>query len=179
VNVIKALPYQIGPQFQDTGLPSFLSGARDGMISSWSSDGNCLGSQGAHRNSVNCMSELQSLDNHSDASVGENPNLITAGADQLVKVWDIRRLKLVSEFTAPNVVKVAWFHSNVVVGTSTGQMMVWEQANPTIASEPNSSSSSWTCRELTPHSQMCTDIVSNRHCVASSSKSGQIYRWSI
>jgi serine/threonine protein kinase/WD40 repeat protein len=179
VNVIKALPNQSGPQFQDTGLPSFVSGARDGMISSWASDGNCLGSQGAHRNSVNCMSEFQSLDNNSERAVTENPNFITAGADQLVKIWDTKRLKLLSEFTAANVVKVAWFHSSVVVGTSTGQMTIWEvNTSGGATSSEQSAVSPWTGRELTAHSQMCTDIVSDRHCVISSSKSGQIYRWS-
>jgi hypothetical protein len=76
-------------------------------------------------------------------------------------------------------VKVAWFHSSVVVGTSTGQMTIWEMSTSGGAtSSEQSSVSPWTGRELTAHSQMCTDIVSDRHCVISSSKSGQIYRWS-
>lgn len=183
VNIIKAFPEKVG---HDDNLPSFLSGARDGMINSWASDGNCLGSQGAHRNSVNCMSEIQhfvsggTLDQqHPPSTI---PHLITGGADNLVKIWDAKRMKLATQFTCANVVKVAWFHTNVVVGTSTGQMMLWEINIPSSAEATSSlfsSSSQWTCKELTVHSQMCTDLVSNQHCAISSSKSGQIYRWSV
>jgi WD40 repeat protein len=199
VNIIKALPNQPGPQSQDgSSFPSFLSGARDGMINSWTSDGNCLGSQGAHRNSVNCMSEIQSLLSGGGVSDQQQqpppttPHLITGGADNLVKIWDAKRMKLLTQFTCANVVKVAWFHTNVVVGTSTGQMMLWEinlpsssaEATPAAAAVTSSSSlfsssTQWTSKELTGHSQMCTDLVSNQHCAISSAKSGQIYRWSV
>ena len=69
-------------------LPSFISGARDGMINSWSVDGTCVNSQGAHRNSINCMSDVQSSDNCFDNSVLENPGIITSGGDNIVKVWE-------------------------------------------------------------------------------------------
>lgn len=171
VNVIKALPDQTGPQIQDRGLPSFISGARDGMINIWTNNGDCLSSQGAHRNSVNCMSEIQSADNTIDRSILENPNIITSGADHQVKIWDLKRLKLLTEFTCPNVMKVAWFHSSIITGNSAGQMLLWENTSS------SDNSYNWITHELTAHTQMITDIVSNKYCVISSSKSGQINRW--
>lgn len=172
--MIKALPHHMGLQFQDRGFPSFISGARDGMINIWTTNGDCLGSQGAHRNAVNCMSEIQSSDNITDNTIIDNPNIITSGADNIVKIWDVKRLKLQSEFICSNVMKVAWFHSLIITGNSTGQMLLWE--NTSSSSE---TTSNWTSRELTSHTQMITDIISNKYCVISSSKSGQIYRWTI
>jgi serine/threonine protein kinase/WD40 repeat protein len=187
VNIIKALPIQTTTQSQSqdgSSLPSFLSGARDGMINSWTSEGNCLGSQGAHRNSVNCMSEIHSFLSGGGGLEQQQQVLITGGADNLIKVWDVKRLKLLSQFTCGNVVKVAWFHTKVVVGTSTGQMMLWDPSSSSSSADTSSSSlfsasTQWTSKELTTHSQMCTDIVSNQHCAISSAKSGQIYRWSV
>jgi WD40 repeat protein len=137
-----------------------------------------MGSQGAHRNSVNCLSEIQSPDNCADIPSLENPSLVSSGADNLVKVWDVRKLKVTSEFTVANVSKVAWFHRCVVTGSSTGTMTLWElQDLPTQSTHEHNPARVWTPTELTAHTQTCTDIVSNKHCVASASNTGLILRW--
>ena len=144
VNLLKALPDDFrlparkdivssnGNSSGGGGGSYFLSAARDGIMSLWSSDGTCLASQGAHRTAVTCMSDVQSWQSGGERShkdtVGSasGPCVVTSGMDSIVRVWDVRRMKITSEFSLPHVVKVAWFNQSVVTGSSTGEMYLWD-----------------------------------------------------
>lgn len=151
------------------------------MINMWTADGDCLQSQGAHRMSVNCLSEFQSYDNNVDPSVCSNPSFVSSGGDSSVKVWDSRRLKVISSFTAQSVTKLAWFHHSVITGSSTGAVSCWNLQSNTTDEFPGADSTeqprTWASTELASLPQACTDVVSDKYCVACSSKSGQILRW--
>ena len=176
VNIVKAVP--VDPHNNQRDGPSFVSAARDGMINMWTAEGDCLLSQGAHRHAVNCLSEFQSYDNNIDPSVCSNPSFISSGGDNVVKIWDSRRLKVTSSFNASNVVKTAWFHHGIITGFSSGSICCWDlQTTGGEAAEEADLPRTWTSRVLGTHSHAVTDIVSDKGCVASSSKSGQILRW--
>ena len=158
--------------------PAFVSASRDGMINMWTAEGDCLLSQGAHRHAVNCLSEFQSYDNNVDPSVCSNPSFISSGGDNMVKTWDSRRLKVTSSFNTPNVVKTAWFHQSVITGSSSGSVCCWDLQTPGgEAPQGAEHARTWTSIVLGTHAQAVTDIVTDKSCVASSSKSGQILRW--
>jgi WD40 repeat protein len=176
----------VDPHSCDRDGPCFVSGARDGMISMWTAEGDCLQSTGAHRNAVNCMSEFQSYDNNVNPSVCSNPCFVSSGGDGLVKVWDSRRLRVASSFSAQNIVKVAWFHHCVVTGSSSGAVTCWDQGRGGEDSFPPAPdavgeqvSPVWSPQEIGALSQAVTDLVSDKYCVASASKSGQILRWGV
>jgi serine/threonine protein kinase/WD40 repeat protein len=155
----------------------FLSAARDGIMSLWTSDGTCLASQGAHRTAVTCMSEVQSHSDLKDVMHVSGPCVVTSGMDSMVRVWDIRRMKIASEFSLPHVVKVAWFNQSVITGSSTGEMYIWDYYEEG-GGGGGDDSRKWNARELTHHSHQCSDIVTSKYCVASASKSGKILRYS-
>jgi WD40 repeat protein len=149
----------------------FLSAARDGIMSLWSSDGTCLASQGAHRTAVTCMSDVQSPGDLQDAMHVSGPCVITSGMDNIVRVWDIRRMKIASEFSLPNVIKVAWFNQSVITGSSTGEMYIWDYADEGGGGE---NARNWSQRELTPLSHQCRDIVTSKYCMERATKAGMI-----
>lgn len=183
VGIIKAIP--VDPHNSEQETPCFVSAARDGMINMWTAEGDCLQSTGAHRNAVNCLSEFQSYDNNVDPSVCSNPCFVSSGGDGTVKMWDSKRLRAISSFTAQNIVKVAWFHQSVVTGSANGAVMCWSQRTGGGGADGSGSftdtadryTSEWSPQELGTHTLGVTDIVSDKYCVASASKSGQILRW--
>jgi len=182
VNLLKTLPDDFkAPSRKDVdhggGNGScFLSAARDGIMSLWSSDGSCLASQGAHRTAVTCMSDVQSHSDLKDLLHVSGPCVVTSGMDSIVRVWDVRRMKIASEFSLPNVVKVAWFNQSVITGSSSGEMYIWDFYNE--VGERGETARGWSARELTHHTHQCSDIVTSKYCVASASKSGKILRFS-
>ena len=181
VNLLKTLPDDFKMQSRRRGSDPtvkgpgsfFLSAARDGVLNLWTSDGNCCASQGAHRTAVTCMSDAHSFNDVSSQMSG--PCVITSGMDSIVRIWNIRRVKVVSEFNLPNVVRVAWFNQSVITGTSTGDMYIWDYYDD--GRNDAESSKGWHGRELTHHSHQCSDIVTSKYCVASASKSGKILRY--
>jgi len=180
VNIIKAIPAHGGGQSFARGSPAFMSAARDGIINVWSAEGDCLASHGAHRNSVSCLSEVQSYENSIEPAVCANPGILSSGADGIVKVWDSKRLKCTSEFAAQNIVKVAWFHQSIITGSSSGTLRIWDHYSGSDAdsmTEGREVSKTWVSKDLNNFTQSCTDIATNKYCVASASKSGQIMRW--
>ena len=137
------------------------------------------------------MSDVQSWQSGGERShkdtVGSasGPCVVTSGMDSIVRVWDVRRMKITSEFSLPHVVKVAWFNQSVVTGSSTGEMYLWDyhedspaEAGAGGSGEGDCSSRGWSARELTHHSHQCSDIVTSKYCMASASKSGKILRYS-
>jgi WD40 repeat protein len=180
VNLLKNLPEDFKtPNRKDitssTGT-CFLSAARDGIMSLWSSDGSCLASQGAHRTAVTCMSDVQSHSDLKNTIEVSGPCVITSGMDNIVRLWDVRRMKVATEFSLPNVVKVAWFNQSVITGSSSGEMYVWDYNDE--PGDTDETHTGWSARALTNHSHQCSDIVTSKYCVASSSKSGKILRYS-
>jgi WD40 repeat protein len=171
----------------------------------WNGCGECVGSQPGHRGAANHFSELNTnLNLRMSAMKGSAcglPMMLSAGADNIVKVWNMKKFKCVSEIQIGTVTgpltKAAWVGQSVVTASG-GNIRLWEynkhdcypessemKSNNTIfesrgvSAKPDSSpSSEWRSRGLGSHAQTCTDLISTDQYVASSSKSGQIYRWS-
>ena len=160
----------------------FLSAARDGIMSLWAADGTCLASQGAHRTAVTCMSDVQPPSGDLKALLRvAGPGVVTSGQDGVVRVWDVARMKVASEFSLPNVMKVAWFNQSVVTGSASGEMYVWDYdtgAGAGAEEGGEAASRGWRARALTHHSQQCSAIVTSKYCMASASKSGKILKHS-
>lgn len=129
------------------------------------------------------------------------PMMLSAGADNIVKVWNMKKFKCVSEIQMGTVTgpltKAAWVGQSVVTA-SAGNIRLWEyskhdcypessemkssntifESRGVLAKPDSTSFSEWRSRGLGSHAQTCTDLISTDQYVASSSKSGQIYRWS-
>lgn len=129
------------------------------------------------------------------------PMMLSAGADNIVKVWNMKKFKCVSEIQIGTVTgpltKAAWVGQSVVTASG-GNIRLWDYNKHDCYSEPSEMKSSntifesravsakpdsspfseWGSKILGSHAQTCTDLISTDQYVASSSKSGQIYRWS-
>lgn len=182
---------------------SFLSAGRDSMLNVWTSNGDCISSQVAHRGSANFLSEINYgfTARQNGAPVLLSPLMVSLGADNIIKVWDLKRFKAMAEFASPassgNVSKAVWCGQSLVVSSNTGVVRQYECTTnatatttgamgatgglygETAAAEGGKISMEWTGRELASHTQACTDLISTEHFVASSSRSGQILRWNL
>ena len=121
------------------------------------------------------------------------PMMLSAGADNIVKLWDMRKFKCVSEVqvgaASGPLTKAVWVGQSIVTASG-GNIRLWDyRTDPYPYPESNevrhvclkpdgSPLSEWQSRGLGSHAQPCTDLISTEHFLASSSKSGQIYRWS-
>ena len=180
----------------------------------WNATGDYLGSQPGHRGAINFLSDFNSnLDlrfMQSKYSTVGVPMLLSVGADNIIKIWDMKRFKCVSEIqigsaTGP-LTKAVWVGKSVVTASG-GNIRFWDHKieNLNVSSsesfdknnnsnsngngngaesrgsnktETATSQSEWKSRGLGSHAQTCTDLISTDSYVASSSKSGQIFRWS-
>jgi WD40 repeat protein len=172
VNLLKSIPVDNSNRRNIDGA-TFISAGRDGVLCLWSSGGDCLSSQLAHRGAVNCVSEVRGIANSGRMLYA------SSGNDNLVKLWDAKRLKLECEFSAPSIARICWFHDSLITGSTTGSIRQWENSvyNMQLENAVLSENNEWTARDLTSHSSVCTDIVAGSHFVASASRSGQIIRW--
>ena len=171
----------------------------------WNGCGECVGSQPGHRGAANYFSELNNnLNLRMSAMKGSAfglPMMLSAGADNIVKVWNMKKFKCVSEIQIGTVTgpltKAAWVGQSVVTASG-GNIRLWDYNKHDCYPEPSEMKSSntifesravsakpesspfseWGSKILGSHAQTCTDLISTDQYVASSSKSGQIYRWS-
>eukprot|EP01038_Epipyxis_sp_PR26KG_P014312 gene14312-19196_t len=204
--------------------PCFISGGRDSMLNIWNANGDCIHSQSAHKGSLLFLSDInynyrqynnnnklsaidrlngnnllnQSYNNisSSNSSIIIIPSVISIGSDNSIKVWDMKKYKLMNEITNNNqngnITKAVWTSSqSFITGSSTGAIRLYENNNNNlenniIMDENNNSKINnnngvdpWSYRELTMHNQSCTDLIATESFFASSSRSGQICRWNI
>lgn len=156
---------------------SFITGGRDSMMNLWNSNGTCVGTQAAHRGSVIYLSSINYNVLYKPSIIG-SPCIISAGADCSVKLWDLRRFKLISEIPPSNengnITKVAWCGQSVVTSTNNGTVKIWDYL---VYDDKQDTKGEWLGRDIANHSQASTDLISNRNLVASASKSGQIIVW--
>lgn len=195
VNCLRVLPEMLGSavsqashkeQLRVPGL-SFASAGRDSMINLWTGSGICVGTVPAHRGSVGYLSEVNYNCALKPSSLGA-PCVISAGADCCMKVWDLRRAKLLADVPVPlefgTVTKAAWAGHGIVAVTSSGAVKAWDYPQDTgdggsvaRGAKAEAPPEQWACRDLAQHSQPCTDLISNRFFVAAAAKSGQIFLW--
>jgi WD40 repeat protein len=156
---------------------SIVSAGRDSMVNVWSSNGSCVASQAAHRGSVAFLSELSCCPGASAASAaaasaghgysygcyntrsvfsgggalgaGGHPLMISLGTDGMIKLWDMKRFKCVSEINpspmpvqqpgpggAPGAVavggtftKAVWCPQGFIAGSNSGVVRLYEHTS--------------------------------------------------
>ncbi|KAJ1424279.1 WD40-repeat-containing domain protein, partial [Ochromonadaceae sp. CCMP2298] len=134
----------------ETSRATIISAGRDSMINAWSSSGDCLSSSAAHRGTVACLSEI-AYGGARASYAGGGPLMLSTGLDGMIKLWDMRRFKCVSEISsapsapapAPTLVgmgaqaqaqsqahgnlsKVVWCKRGFVTGSSGGVVRLYE-----------------------------------------------------
>ncbi len=174
--------------------PSFISGGRDCMMNIWTNNGDCMHSQTAHRGAVSFLSEINYnvpvIANAGSTGVGvlgsgsgntpvviAAPMLASIGADNAVRVWDLRKFKPVADLAVPPVnqgivSKAVWSGCNIVTCSSSGAMRLYERVNYA------SGDCEWVGHDMMSHGSPCSDLISAESFVASGAKNGQILRWS-
>lgn len=182
------------------GGPCFVSAGRDSMIHLWSGGGDSIGTQAAHRGSVNYLSEINYNCSYRTSVIGV-PLMLSTGADNTVKVWDLRRFKNLWEIpmlpasSHGSVSKMAWAGQGIITASSSGALRLWNLTSIEAGllgdamgtsekgsgmgkkSRQDELQSEWSGRDLASHTQACTDLLSTKSFVASGSKSGQILIW--
>lgn len=186
VTSLKVAPPSIS--LQSNGL-SFVSAGRDSMLHSWSSSGDCVGSQAAHRGPISCISDIRSGLSYGPTASQGAPLMLSSGADGLTKLWDLRRMKVISEIASAGsgassntVSKIVWLGESFVTSTASGSVLLWNHKSALDDSFGSLSDSlagrnEWTSNSLGEHSFSCTDLIASDNFLACSSKSGVIFRW--
>jgi hypothetical protein len=127
-----------------------VSAGRDSMINIWSASGDCLSSQAAHRGTVSFLSDInysaglsgysyaysaqQGLNTKSvyASPFGNNPLMLSLGADGAIKLWDLKRFKCISEVApsaqAGNSTKAVWCAEGFLTGSNTGAVRLYEHS---------------------------------------------------
>ncbi len=107
--------------------------------------------------------------------------MASLGADNIVKLWDLRRVRIVSEIQSPsaagNVSRAVWSGQSLVVSSSGGLIRQYENMVNLNASTDNGGGGEWVGRDLASHGQASTDLIGTDNFLASSSRSGEILRW--
>lgn len=153
------------------------------MINMWTADGDCVGSQAAHRGSVNFLSDINCNLNYR-GFLGA-PMMFSLGSDNVIKLWDLKRFKSSAEIAMPtNVTKGVWAGESIITSGPTGAVTCWNYANTRVVdagagpslsvSRDACPANAWTGKSLTCHSAACTDLISTESFVASSAKNGQV-----
>jgi WD40 repeat protein len=190
VNAIRAIPDFIGSSALDGGEgAAFVSGGRDSVINLWTSSGDCVGTQTAHRGSVTGLSDI----NMNFRFRPSAPMLFSIGTDSAIKLWDLRKLRLASEIQVPdsNITKAVWAGQKIVSASASGNIRLWHynviDRDAAMGSSPSGQSNfqgnkekqavQWQCQDLQGHTEACTDLISTHQFVASGSKNGHILRF--
>lgn len=192
------------PEEVSNSLPShlaFLSGGRDSMINLWTSSGDCIGTQAAHRGSVHYISEVKK-----EFFSSGSPAIVSLGADNMMKLWDLKKFRPIFEtsFSLDVASKAVWRGKSVITGSSSGIIREWkiqlmnvnqsDGYNSMIENDVESVNSSSGSNSLLNSSiegiasnygfqgldigqvgSSCTDLISNDTVVVCGSKSGQIW----
>lgn len=186
VTAVKVVPPVIA---QQADALSFVSVGRDSMLHGWSATGDCVGAQAAHRGPVSCISDIRNGLSFGPSSSQGAPVMLSSGADGLTKLWDLRRMKVISEIptsgsgTASNSVsKIVWIGESFVTATASGSIQLWSHKSMLdnsfgSLSDGLTNRNEWTSQSLGEHSFSCTDLIASDNFLACSSKSGVIFRW--
>ena len=149
------------------------------MLHVWNLNGECIGTQAVHRGAVSCLSNIRTDLGFNYATQG-SPLILSGGSDGLMRLWDLKRLKLLSEVNSGVVNKIIWAGQAAITGGANGCVRLWNYVlNP---SDSNSAGGEcgirdWTSRDIGAHSQSCTELICNDNMIASGIKTGQIYVW--
>ena len=194
VNALRAIPEMPGGGASTVlNGASFISAGRDSMLNLWTVDGDCIFTQAAHRGGVQFISEVNFEFNRNFAAV------VTLGGDNVMKVWDLKKGRCAVEQSLPQsfgtLSKAVWVGKSIVTGSSTGVIRQWS-IRPSYSMLNNSSDNlegiaeggaggggagsgdnSMAAQDIGSHSSHCTDLIMGESMLASSSKSGQIFRW--
>lgn len=116
-----------------SGTASYITSGRDSMLHFWSTDGECVGSITAHRGSINAVSEVVSDILFSPATQ-DSPLFLTSGggADAVLKLWDAKRLKILTEIPAGACSKLLWIGQTFVSVSNTGALKSWNYHVPRV-----------------------------------------------
>lgn len=101
LHITNNMTASIAAAIYDPQALAFVSAGRDAMLNCWNASGDCISSVSAHRGYITCLSN--SLLHHSlpgsSSSAGQQL-LVSAGADSLLKVWDVKRAKCLAEISS-------------------------------------------------------------------------------
>ena len=96
VTSVKVAPASV---VQHADALSFVSAGRDSMLHGWSATGDCVGMQAAHRGPVTCISDIRSGLSYGPTASHGAAVMLSSGADGLTKLWDLCRMKVISEIS--------------------------------------------------------------------------------
>lgn len=116
-----------------TGQVAFVSAGRDSMINLWSTAGDCLTTLTAHKGTVSYLSEVSFEWQGRQRTPGPPiPVMISTGSDNCVKIWDLKKMKLLSELSMPagtgGVMKTVWVGRSLVTCSSSGAVRLYSFA---------------------------------------------------
>jgi WD40 repeat protein len=181
VNGLRAIPEGLGRGILRGESLSFISSGRDSHLNLWTSSGECVGTQSAHRGSVHYMSDINYNLNYK-ASTFNTPLIISCGGENSVKLWDIRKFKNLSDFVVPSsygtVIRLGWWGQSLVTATNTGNIKMWSYIPGNDDNQINGKNDKekieWIGKDIQSHTQAVTDLVSSKKFFATASKNGQI-----
>ena len=186
VTSVKVAPPSVAQQADGV---AFVSAGRDSMLHSWTAVGECIGAQAGHRGPVACISDIKSGLSYEPSASHGAPIMLSSGADGLTKLWDMRRMKVISEISSPStatqtgpVTKIVWLGESFVTATASGSVLLWNHKSVVDTSFGSLSGSiagksDWLSYSLGEHSFSCTDLIASDTFLACSSKSGVIFKW--
>jgi WD40 repeat protein len=147
---------------------AFVSAGRDSMINFWNANGDCISSQTAHRGYVSYLSDINySTMNLRPTSANTSLLMLSVGSDNIIKLWDVKRCKCLSEITptthsgsanasgaggtavgnaastpsaSSTITKTTWCTgSSFVTASSNGQLRVFERTFDHYQNQPSTS----------------------------------------
>ncbi len=198
VNSIKSLPENASYyKKQSHDFPSYYSCGKDSMIHFWDLNFDLAYSITAHRGSVNYMSQVTSSFNCPSIVSNGTPLLLTSGlgTDNTIKLWDLSRIRLLSEISVPSINKLAWGRNSIYYSNNSGNIYNLEvnldqseyqdldvsqsDLNTSKASndKPLSKVINWKNNEVGFIDSAITEMISNDQFLSVGTKSGQINRY--
>jgi hypothetical protein len=122
-----------------------------------------------------------------------SPAIVSIGNDNLLKTWDLKRMKVANEIqvasdpSAGSISRAVWAEQAIITCSSTGFVKVFESPfsaarNISSAQSVSQGASGYAQGEmdgfdLAQLGEPCTDLISAPTFVATGTKSGQIVKW--